>query len=126
MLSESLTSNTVSLAKLSDNTPQGTLYQTGSGFDISMLAVRSTEPALGKSGTVRRLIQVSTPVNDPTLSVPTASSGRVTVNLTVTYPSGAEAAEVEDAIKLMTGALAGTTTAVTLSDFTTKVVAGHR
>lgn len=126
MLADTYTSNTVALAKLSDNTSQGTLFQAGSGLSAKTMAVRSTEPALGKAGTVRRLIQVTFPVTDPIESGPTSTSGRVTVNLTITHPSAAEVTDVEAALKLIVGALAGTTTAVTLGDFATKVVAGHR
>jgi hypothetical protein len=124
MLPESLVTNGITLAKLSDNTPQGTVYKYGSGLEAVTIAIRSNTPAApGASGTVRRLVQVSYPATSG--GTLTADSGRVTVNMTITHPSSAADSDVGVAAAILSGALDGTTTSVVLSDFLTKIIAGH-
>jgi hypothetical protein len=108
MLSETLTIDGQIFTKDSDNTAQGTLFSSGSGFATKYITVRHTKPAPGKSGTVRSLWQLSYPLNDPLAATPTATSGRITVNFTVTYPFGAEDTAITAATRMLSSFLSGT------------------
>lgn len=116
MLPNTLTINETVFVKDNDNTSAGTVYSYGSGFATYYIAVRHTKPGLGKAGTVRSLLSLSVPLSDPVALVPTATSGRITVNLTVTYPFGASDAAVADAVAYVGGFLTGTVVSALATD----------
>lgn len=116
MLPETLTLNSVTYVKDSDNTAAGTLYSNGSGFATKYLTIRQTKPAPGKSGVIRSLASLSFPIIDPAFGEYTSSSARVTINFTVTHAFGTSDGEVVSAVKEMVGFFTGAAVASISTD----------